>query len=76
VASFLAGRAPLTAQAAPGETTFVDAVHLAINTIMANDFSYWDTLDELVQQEPAGAGALGSGLGHAGCVLGAPALGR
>ena len=54
----------------------VDAVHLAINTIMANDFSYWDTLDELVQQEPAGAGALGSGLGHAGCVLGAPALGR
>jgi hypothetical protein len=53
VASFLAGRAPLTAQAAPGETTFVDAVHLAINTIMPNDFSYWDTLDELV---PAGAG--------------------
>ena len=54
MASFLAGRAPLTAQAAPGETTFVDAVHLAINTIMPNDFSSWDTIDELVQQEPAG----------------------
>jgi hypothetical protein len=39
VASFLAGRAPLTAQAAPGETTLVDAVHLAINTIMPNDLS-------------------------------------
>ena len=38
VASYVAGRAPLTAQAAPGETTFVDAVHLAINTIMPNNF--------------------------------------
>jgi hypothetical protein len=52
VASFLAGRAPLTAQAVAGETTFVDAVHLAINTIMPNDFSSWDTIDELVQQGP------------------------
>jgi hypothetical protein len=60
VASFLAGRAPLTAQAVAGETTFIDAVHLAINTIMPNDFSSWDTIDELVQLEPAGAGALGS----------------
>jgi hypothetical protein len=41
--------APLTAQAAPGETTFVDAVQLAINTIMPNDFSSWGTMDELVQ---------------------------
>jgi hypothetical protein len=53
VASFLAGRAPLT-PAAPGETTLVDAVQLAINTIMPNDVSSWDTIDELVPQEPAG----------------------
>jgi hypothetical protein len=33
-------------------------------------------INELVEQEPAGAGALGSALGHAGCVLGSPALGR
>jgi hypothetical protein len=48
VASFLTGRAALTAQAAPGETTFVDAVQLA-TMIMPNDVSSWDTIDELVQ---------------------------
>ncbi len=56
VASFLAGRAPLAGAPEAGETTFVDAVHLEINTIPPNDFSYWETIDELVQQEPAGAG--------------------
>ena len=75
MANFLARRAPLTAQAAAGETRFVDAVHLAIDTIMPNDVLSWDTIGELVPQEPAGAGALGCGLGHAGCVLGAPAVG-
>ena len=45
----LGGTGAATAQAAPGETTFVDAVQLAINTIMPNDFSSWDTIDELVQ---------------------------
>ena len=39
-----------------GETKFVDAVHLEINTITPNDFSYWETIDEVVQREPAGAG--------------------
>jgi hypothetical protein len=56
VASFLAGRAPLAGAAEPAETTFTDAVHLAMNTIAPNDFSFWETLDELVQQEPAGSG--------------------
>jgi hypothetical protein len=37
------------ASAAPGETTFVDAVQLAINTILPNDCSSWDTIDELVE---------------------------
>ena len=40
----------------PPETRFVDAVHLAMNTIPPNDFGYWETIDEVVQQEPAGAG--------------------
>ena len=31
-------------------------MHLEINTVTPNDFSYWETIDELVQQEPAGAG--------------------
>jgi hypothetical protein len=56
VATFLAGKAPLSAPAERPGTTFVDAVHLAVNTIAPNDFSYWELIDELVQQEPAGAG--------------------
>ena len=56
VASFLGGRAPLAGVTAPGETTFVDAVDLAMNTLPPNDYSYWETIHELVQQEPAGAG--------------------
>ena len=56
VGSFLAGRAPMAAPAAKPETRFVEAVHLAVNTIPPNDFAYWETIDELVQQEPAGAG--------------------
>ena len=56
VGSFLAGRAPLAGAPEIPETTFVDALHLEINTITPNDFSFWETIDELVQQEPAGAG--------------------
>ena len=29
---------------------------MAFNTIPPNDFGYWETINELVQQEPAGAG--------------------
>ena len=39
-----------------GETTFVDAVDLDMNTLNPNDFSYWETIDELIQQEPVGSG--------------------
>jgi hypothetical protein len=55
VGSFLAGRAPLAGAAEKPGTRFVDAVHLEINTITPNDFSFWETIDELVRQEPAGA---------------------
>ena len=56
VGSFLAGRAPLARAVERPETQFVDAVHLEINTVVPNDFSFWETIDELVQSEPAGAG--------------------
>ena len=56
MASFLAGRARWPHRRRSPPTRFVDAVHLAVNTIPPNDFAYWETINELVQQEPAGAG--------------------
>ena len=57
IASFLAGDSPLAGlQATVGETVFVDAEHLAINTIAPNDFSFWEMIDSVVQREPAGSG--------------------
>ena len=57
VASFLAGREPLAGpEAAAEETVFVDAKHLAMNTIAPNDFGFWETINEVIQQEPAGSG--------------------
>ena len=56
VASFLAGHAPLAQPEEAGATTFVEAKHQAMNTIPPNDFGYWETIDEVVQEEPAGSG--------------------
>ena len=56
VATFLAGEAPLGAPSAVPETRFVEGSGIAFNTIPPNDFSYWETINALVQQEPAGAG--------------------
>lgn len=56
IGSFLAGKAPLAHAAPRSETRFVEASGLAFNTIPPVDFSYWDTVNELVQAEPAGAG--------------------
>ena len=56
VASFLAGKAPLGAPAAVPETRFIEGSGVAVNTIPPNDFGYWETINALVQQEPAGAG--------------------
>jgi hypothetical protein len=56
VGSFLAGDAPM-AQAPPApETPFIEGSGVAFNTIPPNDFGYWEAVDRLVQQEPAGAG--------------------
>ena len=56
VATFLAGEAPLGAPSAVPETRFIEGSGVAVNTIPPNDFGYWETINDLVQQEPAGAG--------------------
>jgi hypothetical protein len=56
VSSFLSGDAPLGTAPEPPETHFVEASGKSFNTIFPNDFTYWEMVDELVQQEPAGAG--------------------
>jgi hypothetical protein len=56
VASFLEGREPLgVAQPVP-ETHFVEATGMSINTLFPNDFSYWELVNELVQEEPPESG--------------------
>jgi hypothetical protein len=56
VATFLAGAAPLGAASAVPETRFTEGSGTSFNTLPPNDFSYWQAINALVQQEPAGAG--------------------
>jgi hypothetical protein len=56
VASFLAGNGPLGAAKPQPETRFVEASGLEFNTLFPGDYSFWETIDELVQQEPPEAG--------------------
>lgn len=56
VSSFLDGRSPLGASAPIGETRFVEASGMPVNTIFPNDFGFWELVDSLVQQEPPEAG--------------------
>jgi hypothetical protein len=55
IGSFLTGKAPLAALSKPGELTFVEGTGLSLNTIPPNDFSYYEMLDALVQEQPASA---------------------
>ncbi len=54
-AAFLRGEAGLGAVTPPPETVFHLASGKVMNTIMPNDSSYYELLDEVVQQEPAGS---------------------
>ena len=38
------------------ETRFIEGSGTSFNTIPPNDYSYWETINALVQQEPPGAG--------------------
>ena len=55
IGTFLTGKAPLAPLSEPGRSTFVEGTGLAMNTIPPNDFSYYEMLDALVQEQPAEA---------------------
>jgi len=55
VADFLTGEGTLGALSKPVTPRFVEASGMVINTIPPNDYSFYGMLNELVQEEPAGA---------------------
>jgi hypothetical protein len=55
IGSFVTGKAPLAPLSKPGTPTFIEGTGLSINTIPPNDFSYYEMLDALVQEQPAEA---------------------
>lgn len=46
---------PLAEAADPGENEFINLAEIAINTVHANDFSFYEEVAELVQEEPVEA---------------------
>jgi hypothetical protein len=55
IATFLDGDGPLKPLSKPGTPRFVEGTGLSMNTIPPNDFSYFEMLDALVQEQPATA---------------------
>jgi hypothetical protein len=53
IAEFLSGKAKLARITPPPPTVFHDGSGKVMNTIPPNDFSYYEMLNETVQQEPA-----------------------
>jgi hypothetical protein len=53
VAEFLAGKAPLHPVEAPPNTVFHEGSHKVMNTVPPNDWSFYELLNKIVQQEPA-----------------------
>lgn len=53
IAEFLAGKAKLGPISPPPPTVFHEGSGKVMNTIPPNDFSYFEMLNEVVQQEPA-----------------------
>ncbi len=43
---------PLAEAGAPGENVFINLAELVFNTVHANDFSFFEEIDELLQEEP------------------------
>ena len=54
IAEFLAGKAPLAPISPPKACVFHEGSGKVMNTIPPNDFSYFEMLNEIVQEEPAG----------------------
>ena len=55
LATFLRGEVPLGSITTPPETVFHEGSGKVMNTIIPNDFSYYEMLNEVVQQEPTGS---------------------
>jgi hypothetical protein len=55
IADFLTGKAKLGQLAQPGSVRFVEGTGKAMNTIPPNDYSFYEFLNEAVQDEPASA---------------------
>jgi hypothetical protein len=53
IAEFLEGKAPLGRISPPPPAVFHEASGKVMNTLPPNDFSYFEMLNEIVQQEPA-----------------------
>jgi hypothetical protein len=53
IAEFLAGKAMLGKITTPPPTVFHEGTGKSMNTVPPNDFSYYEMLNEIVQQEPA-----------------------
>jgi hypothetical protein len=74
IAEFLSGNAKLGRITTPPPTVFHEGTGKVVNTIPPNDFSFYEMLNEIVQQEPAtslGAELAGS-LAAVGIVKGKP----
>jgi hypothetical protein len=55
IGSFLQGKSPLAALSKSLTPKFVEGTGVEMNTIPPNDFSYYEMLDALVQEQPAEA---------------------
>jgi len=55
IADFLSGKAKLGKITQPPPTVFHEGTGKVMNTIPPNDFSFYEMLNEVVQQEPAGS---------------------
>ena len=55
IGTFLTGKGPLAPLSEPITPKFVEGTGVAMNTIPPNDFSYYEMLDALVQEQPAEA---------------------
>jgi hypothetical protein len=55
IAQYLSGKVPLARVTPPPETVFHEGTGKVMNTIPPNDFSFYEMLNEVVQQQPATA---------------------
>jgi hypothetical protein len=55
IGTFLTGKGPLADLSTPAAPKFIEGTGVYMNTIPPNDFSYYEMLDALVQEQPAEA---------------------